>query len=44
MPKLLGAGAKILDQEEQVQWMGRRAFKAELRVPVPGALVDRVNE
>ena len=42
--KMLNAGAKILDQEDQVQRVRRRAFKAELRVPLPGTLVDRVNE
>jgi len=41
---MLDGGAKILDQEDQVQRMRRRAFKAELRIPPPGVLVDGVNE
>jgi Phage integrase family len=44
IPEMLDARAKILDQEDQVQWMRWRAFKAELQVPLAGALVDRVNE
>jgi hypothetical protein len=41
---LLHGAAQILDQENQVQWVRRRAFKTELDIPLPSTLIDRVNE
>src|SRR5271156_3098330 len=44
LPKMLNGGAKVLDREDQVQGMRRRAFKPKLCIPVSGAIVDRVHE
>lgn len=44
LPMLLDSAAKILNQENQMQRVGRRAFKPELHIPLSGALVERMNE